>query len=252
LKKDTKEIGHPLRDPDIRRLYWNMQIKRMDRREESFKTRVEGYFDDQMGRLIDKLQPSKTRYYRSKGIDELLNIVLEIKVGKETFIPVLTELLKDAGVEAMEFSNSDGAFNITSDISSWIERRAGVFLTSVNETTFEKLRGEFAASLAAEEGRDKLVKRIQETYGGIKKSRAQMIARTEVHGATQYGTMQGYKQAGMSIKIWVAVMDGATRDSHAAVDGEERPIDMAFSNGLMWPGDNNAPADEVINCRCVI
>jgi uncharacterized protein with gpF-like domain len=56
----------------------------------------------------------------------------------------------------------------------------------------------------------------------------------------------------MTTKIWVAVMDEATRDSHAMVDGEEVPIDHAFSNGLLYPADSSAPAEEVINCRCVI
>ena len=64
--------------------------------------------------------------------------------------------------------------------------------------------------------------------------------------------MEGYKQAGLTTKIWVAVQDGETRDSHAITDGEEKPINMAFSNGLMFPGDPNGSAEEVINCRCVI
>jgi uncharacterized protein with gpF-like domain len=79
-----------------------------------------------------------------------------------------------------------------------------------------------------------------------------LIARTEVHNATQFGTVEGYKQAGFTMKIWVAVLDGATRDSHASVDGEEVPIDATFSNGLMFPGDPKGPAEEVINCRCVV
>jgi len=48
----------------------------------------------------------------------------------------------------------------------------------------------------------------------------------------------------MPIKIWVAVMDDKTRDEHAAMDGEERPIGVPFSNGLMYPNE--------INCRCQI
>lgn len=79
-----------------------------------------------------------------------------------------------------------------------------------------------------------------------------MIARTEVHNATQYGTLEGYKQAGLTTKIWVSVMDEATRESHASIDGEERPMNTPFSNGLMLPGDPNGPAEETINCRCTI
>jgi SPP1 gp7 family putative phage head morphogenesis protein len=164
----------------------------------------------------------------------------------------MTELLRQAGIDAMEFAGSAGAFVLTDQIQSWILNRADIFLRRINDTTFKELSQAFADSLAAEEGREGLINRIQNTYGNINKARAGLIARTEVHNSTQYGTIQGYKQGGLTIKIWVAVMDGATRDSHAAVDGEERPIDRPFSNGLMFPGDPNGPAEEVINCRCVI
>ena len=251
-KKSDDDIDHPLRDEGVRRLYWNMQIKRMDAREKSFIKALKEYFTAQEKRLTSKLTPEKTRYFRKAQLDELLNLELEVKIGKEKFTPLLTELLKQAGIDALEFAGSAYAFNLTDDIKSWLTNRADIFLRQINETTFKKLRQDFSESLAAEEGREGLISRIQDTYGGATKARAGVIARTEVHNATQYGTMQGYKQGGLSTKIWVAVMDGYTRDSHAAVDGEERPIDRPFSNGLMFPGDPKGSAEEVINCRCVI
>ena len=243
---------HPLADYDIRRLYWSMMIKRMDAREKKFIGPLKEYFNDQENRIIEKLSPAKNRYFRKTQLSELLSIELEVKIGKKIFLPIMTELLKQAGIDAMEMAGSDYEFIIKDEIVSWLENRADIFLTKINETTFQKLQDEFAASITAEEGREKLINRIQETYGGIKKSRAGLIARTEVHNSTQYGTMQGYKQGGLRTKIWVAVMDAHTRDSHAQVDGEEKPLDIPFSNGLMFPGDPRGVAEEVINCRCVI
>ncbi len=248
----AKAMEHPLRDPDVRRLYWNMQVKRMDNREKNFRKTLENYFADQETRILEALSPAKARNFRKKQIDELLSLELEVKLGKTLFLPILTDLLKQAGVDALEFTGSEYEFILGDEIKGWLDSRADIFLTKINETTFEKLRREFAASLEAQEGREGLIRRIQSAYGGIKKSRAGLIARTEVHNATQYGTMQGYKQGGLTIKIWVSVLDGATRDSHAGVDGEERPIDRPFSNGLMFPGDPRGSAEEVINCRCVI
>lgn len=247
-----KDNSHPLADADMRRLYWNVQIKRMNAREKSFMRVLKQYFKEQEERLVEKLQPKKTRYFRKTTVGELMSLELEVKIGKEKFTPLMTELLRQAGIDAMEFAGSAGAFVLTDQIQSWILNRADIFLRRINDTTFKELSQAFADSLAAEEGREGLINRIQNTYGNINKARAGLIARTEVHNSTQYGTIQGYKQGGLTIKIWVAVMDGATRDSHAAVDGEERPIDRPFSNGLMFPGDPNGPAEEVINCRCVI
>jgi HK97 family phage portal protein len=249
---EIKEIEHPLRDYDMRRLYWGMQIKRMDAREKKVKNALKGYFDDQEARIIEKLSPTKNRYFRKTQLDELLSIEMEVKIGKKIFVPILTELLKQSGIDAIELAGSKYDFILKDEIKSWLENRADIFLNKINETTFAKLQDEFKSSLEAEEGREGLISRIQDAYGGIQKSRAGLIARTETHNATQYGTMQGYKQGGLTTKIWVAVLDGATRDSHAAVDGEERPLDRAFSNGLMFPGDPRGDAGEVINCRCVI
>lgn len=52
------------------------------------------------------------------------------------------------------------------------------------------------------------------------------------------------------LKQWDASLDARTRDSHARVDGEIRELDEKFSNGLMFPGDPNGAAAEVVNCRC--
>jgi uncharacterized protein with gpF-like domain len=144
-------------------------------------------------------------------------------------------------------------------VTTWFTQRTEVFIRTINETTYKKLQKEFEASLAAGENRNQLIERVQTTYKSINEARAAMIARTEVHNATQYGTMEGYRQAGMSLKIWVSVGDSDTRGSdptdeadHLSMDGEERPLDMPFSNGLMFPGDPKGSAAETINCRCVI
>jgi len=253
-KSVTKDESNanPLADYDIRRMYWNIQTKRMDSREKMFVREIQDYFSEQEERLLSKLQPEKGKRKTKAQFDELLSIDVEVNLGKEKLTPLMVELLKQAGIDAVEFAGSAGAFVMTDDIRSWLDKRMGIFMRQINETTFKKLRQDFVDSITAEEGREGLISRIQSTYGDTKKARAALIARTEVHNATQYGTMQGYKQAGLTTKIWVAVMDGATRDTHASVDGEERPIDRTFSNGLMFPGDPNGPAEEVINCRCVL
>ena len=82
------------------------------------------------------------------------------------------------------------------------------------------------------------------------------IARTEGHRVNQQSTMDGIyaaKEKGADIvKQWDATMDKKTRPSHQIVDGEIREIDERFSNGLMFPGDPEGSAGEVINCRCVL
>lgn len=82
------------------------------------------------------------------------------------------------------------------------------------------------------------------------------IARTEGHRIqVQAGMDACYKakeKGADVVKQWDATLDDRTRESHAAVDGEIRELDEEFSNGLMFPGDPDGGAAEVINCRCAL
>lgn len=84
---------------------------------------------------------------------------------------------------------------------------------------------------------------------------AKRIARTEGHRIQQTSAddaRQGAIKRGADLlKQWDAALDKRTRPSHARVDGEIREEGEKFSNGLLYPGDPNGSAEEVINCRCV-
>lgn len=84
---------------------------------------------------------------------------------------------------------------------------------------------------------------------------AKRIARTEGHRIQQQSADDARavakKKGADVVKQWDASLDSRTRDSHRRVDGEIRENDEKFSNGLMYAGDPNGGAAEVINCRCV-
>jgi HK97 family phage portal protein len=245
---------HPLKDAYVREKYGELYIKKADRREEQFLRHVNQYFQAQEQRITEKLKVTRT--YRKKGqVDELFDSTLEIKLGVEEFLPFLTEVLREAGADALKLVGSSPIFILPDHIASWMEKRAQFFVRSINETTFDNLKGQFNQSLDNGEDRSQLVKRIQETYGNISKGRAATIARTEIQSASQKGQLEGYKQAGLRTKIWVATNDHRTRHAHAAADGQEVPLDMPFTVGgeaLMFPGDSNGSAENTINCRCSV
>ncbi len=95
-----------------------------------------------------------------------------------------------------------------------------------------------------------------ENYTRIGYNKSIRIARTEGHRiqtTAAMDAMEAAKDRGADVlKQWDATLDGATRESHVAVDGEIREVDKPFSNGLMYPGDPAGGAAEVINCRCAL
>jgi uncharacterized protein with gpF-like domain len=95
------------------------------------------------------------------------------------------------------------------------------------------------------------------------------IARTEVAIASQQGSLKAAES--MEIegleKEWVSIQDDRTRDGsrmgeadHYVMDGKRVPIDDLFAVPLEGdsptlmnaPGDPDAPASQVINCRCQV
>jgi len=130
-----------------------------------------------------------------------------------------------------------------------------VALNNNKRSTRQSIRSALTQSVVKGEG-------IRETAANIKRqteisaNRALKITRTETTGIMSKAREQGFykaKKNGLEVqKEWVATLDGRTRDSHGSLDGERVPTDQAFSNGLMYPGDQSGDASEVVNCRCTV
>lgn len=57
------------------------------------------------------------------------------------------------------------------------------------------------------------------------------------------------------IKVWNTQEDSKVRDAHARANGQEAQVDKPFYVGgekLMYPGDINGSAGNIINCRCYL
>lgn len=85
---------------------------------------------------------------------------------------------------------------------------------------------------------------------------AERIARTEVVSAYNAGSIASYGDAGVERKEWLAASDEKTRETHSQAEAQGAiAIDKPFQVGsseMMYPGDPDGEADEVINCRCTL
>lgn len=107
----------------------------------------------------------------------------------------------------------------------------------------------------------RMVGRYRERYI---KYRSEVIARTEALRSVHQGNEELYQQAFDSGKLspedierqWHVTLDGRQRDPHGAMHGQTRrygePFTSGAGNSLRYPGDPEAPADEIIQCRCAV
>ena len=97
---------------------------------------------------------------------------------------------------------------------------------------------------------------LPELEGSLKKAfankdaRAQVIARTEGGKASNNARNTQFVEDGIAETQWLTEQDDSVRDSHRAIDGTVAKIGEPFGNGLRYPQEDGAPAEEVISCRC--
>ena len=146
-------------------------------------------------------------------------------------------------------------------VTAWIANNAAEKVREPIGTTRDQIRKALAAGVAEGEHVVKLAKRLEALYvTNIVPNRARLIARTEVIGASNLGSLEGARATGLDLKKkWLATPQPMrTRSTHlAAGRGKAIPLDEAFIVGgqrLMHPGDGSlgASASEVCNCRCAM
>lgn len=244
---------HPLRDKELRKKWGEVQLKRLDKRQGLFVKAMRDYFEEQQKRVLENIGGLKSVHLKTL-VDRIFDKQIELKLASRFALPLLRRFLVEAGENAFNLVESKYNFQLSTGIENWLDRRTLIFADEITSTTYNKLKDQFSQSFEEGENREQLIKRIQTVYGGFDENRAKTIARTEVHGAVQKGTDEGYRQSGIPIKIWVwaAGVNGGAREEHQAIDGQEVPINQPFSNGLMYPGDPNGDPEETINCECSI
>ena len=123
------------------------------------------------------------------------------------------------------------------------------------DTIVRTLTRELTQSIILGESINKVAKRVQATTEKNMNDSIR-IARTEMTRVQNAGRMDAFKRGeDMGLKLnkkWIATINKKTRESHAALNLVEIGLDEKFSNGLLYPGDENGAAAEVINCRCTL
>lgn len=115
-----------------------------------------------------------------------------------------------------------------------------------------RLQNQLMLGVLNGESQQKLVRRIRKITGQSAKQakRVAQTERTRVQSQARHMGIMEAERIGIEMdQQWFARMVN-TRDTHAAQNGEIMPAGGKFSNGLLYPGDPNGGASEVINCHC--
>ena len=145
-------------------------------------------------------------------------------------------------------------------MTQWLGTVGATRITSVNVTTNKQILGVLQRILldAQTDGLSipQVRRLVTAEFQQLAGYRAERIARTEIVAASNHGALMAAESTNLELnKVWIATRDDRTRDDHAEADGQTVMLKESFRVGvdtLDMPGDPNAPASNVINCRCSV
>lgn len=209
-------------------------------------------------------------YLKQNGIHSLM-ADLDKVITYQPMLSTISSLYRDAGLRLAKVTydslpepetetKARGQMGFSAE---WLQRIINYFrifllnkaVLPITETTKKRIREILEQANQEGWGVDKTVKEIGDK--DISKMRAEVITRTESVRATNLGAMTGAASRGLKLnKRWIAVGDSRTRPDHKYLNGQEIAFEDKFRTPegyqLMYPGDPEGPAKEVINCRCVL
>jgi len=261
----------------------DIEWKRFDRDvrplEQGLESRLRAYFNAQRGRVLAKFEanaesivPPTGKAVRPGAVktdDDSVRAIFNFDVEKELLGRTVEKNLRASYVtfaaKTAQKLRSGIDFNVDeSALGTWLTRKvmklqqeATVYTREqLSDAVVESIRDASAAGLSQSETIDQIRERITEVYDFAATGRAERIARTEVIGASNAGSLQAMKDLGAVGKEWLTSRDDRVRDTHDAMDGQRVAANEVFispdGETLQYPGDQSAGPGAVINCRCTL
>lgn len=190
---------------------------------------------------------------------------------KRTLVEFGRIAFADAKAQRMVMETKSAFTRFLDFVDVFVSSHTAEAITKIKKTNRDRVVGTVKKlvldTIEAGDGNQVLADKLEETFSDdnaikINKSRARVIARTEVQLASSNGIREAVKtlQIPNIVKEWISIQDDRTRQDpqhadHLRMNGEKVPLEEKFTvppdASMEGPGDPSAPPEQVINCRCV-
>lgn len=201
-----------------------------------------------------------------KALDDFDPFTIEDEIvyfGRATRA-LFMSFIQDAGNLSFVDIGIDRDFILTPKVLSWIAKTIKDDFKLVHISTRDEIIEAIREGIGEGESIWQIEERLKGVFDKAHDYRSERIARTEVLGANNFGTIEGYEQSEVvEGKEWLATQDKRARDWHAdpfpkGADGQVVGLNEQFVLNIPgggeeyadYPGDPNLSAANRINCRC--
>lgn len=186
--------------------------------------------------IYDLLQAERLLHARTDGI--------RVDVARSAMAPSLAAM----GIR----------FDVQNPVVRYVLLQAGQKIQQVSRTQRQEIMALLQAAHDDGLSIPKAARAVSAGVRGISAQRAVVIARTEIVGVSNGGSLQVARLSGVAKgKTWFTAA-GARYPRHHGypnLEGQTVGLDERFNVGgvhLDYPGDPTGPASEIIQCRCTV
>lgn len=229
--------------------YW----KAFDRKRETFVPRITAEIRQTFRKELKAVVASlRSGFPAIDGIDERVWLDLIRRIAELT-IPKFAELTYHQILGQKAITNTE--FDRVA--IDFVRVHGADKVKQIERTTREQIKIILEQAFNDGIGIDEIAERLDTLYlDQIIPNRSEVIARTEILHASNWGAHQGALLTQVEVmKIWISTPGNRTRPAHAAVNGQKVNLDDPFivaGEKLNFPGDPSLGASpaNTIQCRC--
>lgn len=247
------------RAPDTKVL-WASHVASRRKLVNVFKTKVGQLLFKVRGEVLAEL--AKQDVAKSIEQKSLIDQIFDPKQFGNRLTIILNDPIKavldTAGAELMTELQIDDPWKMPpQDVLDYIASRKQP-IAGVGGTVRDQLNTSLNAGLESGETMAELTDRVRQVFNKMGEGEARRVAMTEVNTAYNVARHQGMGEAGIQYKAWLSSHGPNVRPAHANAEkfyiDAPIPLDEPFFVGgeaLMYPGDPNGSAGNIINCQCI-
>ena len=226
-------------DGDIDPVYVN--VAPSDDENELMAETLSKFFKRQADSVLPKIGAKSATWWNEERWNTELAEDLE---------PVFNSISDAHGKEMADALKSEYDTEVT---RPYLKKKAKGMAEAINTTTYEKLKEavEYEGD-DEEEAELHTPAHVMEEREGVDADRlGSNLAKGLAGWAMLHEAVQQSQRQGSKAKIMKKWVTGANpRATHAMMNGETVGVDEYFSNGMDWPGDDNAAPEETCGCNC--
>ena len=244
-EREVSEIEYGIKDNIS---FWYKQIEIEEQAEKELIVVLKKYFKRQemivLSKVSNKSMDTRIRaasdssrddyslYWELmiKGVDDML-LDASDEAGKLAKIvePIEDDLILKVGDYTLSEMGSSVEFIGSDNVTAFLKKEPLKLGKEVNAVTNNRLRKTLSEGLASKESVVELSKRVKGVFNSASTYRALSIARTESSRATNFATVEAYKQSGVvKGKEWLTAFDERTCPFCSDMDGRIIELDDNF------------------------